>query len=264
MKMWMRTEILLASALMPAMTGMGCRKVTPAAPPSAQVPIASVEVRRDAGWLYTHVGPDGHFVTTDKPDEIPPVGRRLARAIDPAMGSTGSGGAAGKGAGKDEGGRHDATHVYVVDIDELLRAGRAKAKSMSREAFETGALAQLPPGVSSMLSERPGVGVDPSTPSAPGAEELPPVGDPAAAPVVTVYGTSWCGACREARAYLRSKKVPFVDKDVERDAGAARELAAKGARLGVPTDRVPILDVRGRLLVGFDRARLDALLGEAT
>jgi hypothetical protein len=34
--------------------------------------------------------------------------------------------------------------------------------------------------------------------------------------------------------------------------------------MGIPTDRVPILDVRGRLLLGFDRARLDAMLGDAT
>jgi hypothetical protein len=34
--------------------------------------------------------------------------------------------------------------------------------------------------------------------------------------------------------------------------------------MGIPTDRVPIIDVRGRLLLGFDRARVEALLGEST
>jgi hypothetical protein len=34
--------------------------------------------------------------------------------------------------------------------------------------------------------------------------------------------------------------------------------------MGIPTDRVPILDVRGRLLLGFDRNRLDAMLGDST
>ena len=37
-----------------------------------------------------------------------------------------------------------------------------------------------------------------------------------------------------------------------RDADAARELAAKAAKMGIPTDRVPVIDVRGRLLLGFD------------
>ena len=45
-------------------------------------------------------------------------------------------------------------------------------------------------------------------------------------PVVTIYGTSWCGACRAARQYLTERKIPFADKDVERDPtrrGAGRQ-----------------------------------------
>jgi glutaredoxin len=81
---------------------------------------------------------------------------------------------------------------------------------------------------------------------------------------VILYGTPWCGACKAARQYLSSKHIPFAYKDIENDASAARELQHKASRLGIPADRVPILDVRGRLLVGFDRTRLEALLGDAT
>src|SRR4030095_14143357 len=93
-------------------------------------------------------------------------------------------------------------------------------------------------------------------PASPAAAEGPPV--------VTLYGTSWCGACRAARQYFAARKIPFADKDIERDADAARELAAKAAKMGIPTDRVPVIDVRGRLLLGFDKARIEMLLGEAT
>jgi glutaredoxin len=82
--------------------------------------------------------------------------------------------------------------------------------------------------------------------------------------VVILYGTSWCPACKSARQYLTERKIPFADKDIERDASASRELREKAARLGVPADRIPILDVRGRLLIGFDKSRLEALLGEAS
>ena len=34
--------------------------------------------------------------------------------------------------------------------------------------------------------------------------------------------------------------------------------------MGIPTDRVPVIDVRGRLLLGFDKARIEALLGQPT
>lgn len=63
---------------------------------------------------------------------------------------------------------------------------------------------------------------------------------------------------------MTAHKIPFADKDIERDPAAARELAEKAAKLGVPTDRVPVLDVRGRLLLGFDPARVQALLGSPT
>jgi glutaredoxin len=152
--------------------------------------------------------------------------------------------------------------VYVTDLNEVMTKGRAPARPMSREAFETAALAAHPTGESSPLAAQsmrpapiPAVdgGVVPSAPAAAGGP-----------PVVTIYGTSWCGACRAARQYFAGRKIPFADKDIEKDADAARELAAKAAKMGIPTDRVPVIDVRGRLLLGFDRARIEMLLGEAT
>ena len=220
----------------------GCRKPAPALPPPEDSRLPPLEVKKDGSWLFTYVDDNGQFITADKPDAVPPTSRRLVRVVDPSK------------AAQD---RHDTTNVYVVDVDELLRAGKAVARPVSRLAFETGAIAQLPPGASSLLADRPTAydgGAGPGG-GAPGA---------AGAAVVTVYGASWCGACREAERYLAGRKIPYVDKDIERDPAAARELHEKAARLGIPTDRIPILDVRGRLLIGFDRARLEALLGEAT
>jgi glutaredoxin len=155
-----------------------------------------------------------------------------------------------------------------------LKSGKTAARPLSRDAFETAAIAQLPPGESSPLAaHRP-----PAPPSAPApvaadqAGTAPPAAPAAGGtaptaggpPVVTIYGTSWCGACRAARQYFTEKKIPFADKDIEQDAAAARELSDKASKVGLPTDRVPVIDVRGRLLLGFDRARVEALLGEST
>jgi glutaredoxin len=134
------------------------------------------------------------------------------------------------------------------------------ARVLSREAFETGALAQLPPGESSMIAGPHG----PPLPDVPVAGVDGGAAGPLGPPVVILYGTPWCGACKAAKQYLAAKHIPYAYKDIENDPAAARELQAKGARMGIPTDRVPILDVRGRLLLGFDRARLDAMLGEST
>jgi len=153
--------------------------------------------------------------------------------------------------------------VYVTNLNDVLSKGRAPARPMSREAFETAALAAHPTGESSPLAAqtmRP-VPIPAGDGGVAPASASPTAGGP---PVVTIYGTSWCGACKAARQYFASRKIPFADKDVERDADAARELAAKAAKMGIPTDRVPVLDVRGRLLLGFDRARVEMLLGEPT
>jgi glutaredoxin len=143
-------------------------------------------------------------------------------------------------------------------LEELLASGKAEALALSREAFETGALAQLPPGESSLLA-------GPHGPALP-EEPLPAIDGGAAhmPPVVILYGTPWCGACKQAKKYLAARHIPYAYKNIESDPAAARELQAKAARLGVPADRVPILDVRGRLLLGFDPARLEAMLGDPT
>lgn len=77
---------------------------------------------------------------------------------------------------------------------------------------------------------------------------------------VIVYGTSWCPACRVARRWLRANRVPFREVDIEQDAAAARELELKKARASVEDDVIPIVDVRGSLVVGFDEERMSDLL----
>jgi glutaredoxin len=231
--------------------GLACRKQAPEAPPSGTA-LPALEVDLKGKWLYTYADDEGRFVTTDDLEKVPPSSRHLVRVIDP---------------GRRAPERGDIVAVYVVNANELARSGKVTARILSREAFETGALAQLPPGESSPLpgegageGDRPRAGPeDPAAATPPVART--PTGEPA---VVTLYGTAWCGACKAARSYLAGRKIPFADKDVEKDPAAARELQQKARRLGISADRVPILDVRGRLLIGFDKARFEALLGEAS
>lgn len=230
-----------------AIAGGACRKSQPAAPSPEESRLVPIEVTKDGRWLFTFVEPNGQFATTHKIDELPKGARRLVRVVDISQGARE---------------RRDTTNVYVVDADELLAKGKAKARPLSREAFETGALAQLPPGESSSLAAAPPSASPAASTDAGLATGSVPAIDGEV--VVTLYGTSWCGACKSARQYLTARKIAFADKDIERDSAAARELADKAARLGIPADRVPILDVRGRLLIGFDKARLETLLGEAS
>jgi glutaredoxin len=207
--------------------------------------LPKLEVSKESPVLYTYVEAKGTFATTDKAEDIPQDARRLVRVVDPVKATND---------------RQDTTRVYVVDLGELLHAGKVTARVLSREAFETGALAQLPPGESSLISGPHG----PPLPDLPADGFDAGVAGPLGPPVVILYGTPWCGACKAAKQYLAAKHIPYAYKDIENDPAAARELQGKASKMGIPTDRVPILDVRGRLLLGFDRARLDAMLGEST
>ena len=77
---------------------------------------------------------------------------------------------------------------------------------------------------------------------------------------VIVYKTDWCGVCKKLTAYLDRKGVEYVAKDIEKDPAAAGELQAKAKAKGIQTGSVPVIDVGGELMVGFDRARLEKLL----
>lgn len=85
---------------------------------------------------------------------------------------------------------------------------------------------------------------------------LPPVAEGA----VIVYSAEWCGFCKKAKKWLGEKGVPFVERDVERQRGASRELADKLEKAGIRGGGVPVIDWGGELIMGFDVARMGALL----
>jgi glutaredoxin len=77
---------------------------------------------------------------------------------------------------------------------------------------------------------------------------------------VVLYSTTWCGYCRQAREYLKKKGVSYTERDIEKDEGAVEELGKKAVAAGVRPQGVPVIDVRGKLILGFDRAALDDAL----
>lgn len=77
---------------------------------------------------------------------------------------------------------------------------------------------------------------------------------------VTIYSTTWCGFCHMAKQYFDSKDVKYTDKDIEMDKAAYDELMGKiqGNYMGVP-----VIDIDGTIILGFDRPKIDAALAAA-
>ncbi|MEW6240323.1 MAG: glutaredoxin domain-containing protein [Chloroflexota bacterium] len=77
-----------------------------------------------------------------------------------------------------------------------------------------------------------------------------------AQPKVIVFSTPTCTYCNMAKQYFRQKNVRFTDVDVSRDMSAARDMVRRSGQAGVP-----VIDIGGKIVVGFNRPKIDQLLG---
>ena len=75
-------------------------------------------------------------------------------------------------------------------------------------------------------------------------------------PRIVLFTTPTCTYCRTAKAYFRQKNIKFKDVDVSRDQAAARDMVRRSGQQGVP-----VIDIGGKIVVGFDRPKIDKLLG---
>ncbi len=73
---------------------------------------------------------------------------------------------------------------------------------------------------------------------------------------VKVYSTQSCVWCKKVKEYLTGKGVQFDAIDVGADREAAKKMVAETGQMGVP-----VIDVDGKYIVGFDKAALDEALG---
>ncbi len=74
---------------------------------------------------------------------------------------------------------------------------------------------------------------------------------------VVLYGTTSCPYCIQARAFLRERNIPFIDRDVANSSQGRREFAQLGKQA------VPVILVGERLLTGFNPAHLESALSKA-
>jgi len=74
-------------------------------------------------------------------------------------------------------------------------------------------------------------------------------------PRVIVFTTPTCRYCSSVKQYLQQKKIRFKEVDVTRDAAAARDMVRRSGQQGVP-----VIDVGGKIIVGFDRSKIDRYL----
>lgn len=73
--------------------------------------------------------------------------------------------------------------------------------------------------------------------------------------MISVYTTPSCGYCRVAKDYLKGNSLGFTEYNVAADPQKAQEMVRKSGQMGVP-----VLDINGTIIVGFNQPAIDKAL----
>ncbi len=72
---------------------------------------------------------------------------------------------------------------------------------------------------------------------------------------ITMYTTPSCGFCHKAKQYFRDRRIPFSEYNVAADQRKAEEMVRKSGQMGVP-----VIDVHGKIIVGFNQPEIERAL----
>jgi len=73
---------------------------------------------------------------------------------------------------------------------------------------------------------------------------------------ITVYSTASCPWCVRVKQFLKENNIEFTDIDVSVDQQAAELMIQKSGQMGVP-----VLDIEGKIIVGFDKEKIKEAIG---
>lgn len=223
--------LLLACAL-PTAFAAGCKKKSEAA--AEAVPDAPAITDGTTGLLLTWVDDKGEFHVEQRVTDVPAAGCEIVKVRDPARDPL------------------SGDRIFVVDLRSAGPDGSYLVRVVPNSEFEDIAVTRR---------AKHGIVLAPREAGAAPGSEGAGAGDVAGRGVI-IYGASWCGPCHQAAAYLKKRGIAFVEHDIEQDSGAAREMQAKLTKAGIRGGSIPVIDVRGKILVGFDARAVDQALGQ--
>jgi glutaredoxin 3 len=73
--------------------------------------------------------------------------------------------------------------------------------------------------------------------------------------MIKIYSTPSCGYCRMVKEYFKSKGLEFTEIDISINKDARKEMIANSGSMGVP-----VIEIDGKYIVGFDKSKIDAIL----
>jgi glutaredoxin len=173
----------------------------------------------DDHFVFTYMLADGSFESVDKMDDIPEEAKNQVIVIDTKLSPEQ---------------RLSSKVIYVADLTDQREDGTFHSRPVSRYKFERNLLRE-PSQASGVLPEE--------------------CKDLAVSPTdrIVLYSTTWCGVCKAAAEFFKKEGIPFENKDIESTPSAQQELACKALKSGKKPNGVPVIDIGGTLMLGFDR-----------
>ena len=175
--------------------------------------------------LLTWLGEEGDFHVVEKIDAIPPERRHQVRVV-----------VTDRGAGTGQ-------IVYVADLGAKRADGTYPVSTLPRGEWEKLGADLRKTRMESLAPGQPGAGDPPAGPESPAAL--------AGAISAIVYGADWCKPCHDAERYLKSLGVAVTKKNIEQSRAAQAEMQEKLARANRAGASIPVIDVMGRIFVGY-------------
>jgi glutaredoxin len=221
----------------------GASDDTGAAPQAADLP--PLEIKDDTpNLLLTWIDDKGDFHVVEKPADIPKEGRDNVRVVVTT--------------------REDGTgkQVYVANLNEVTPSGSYRVKTMTRAAWdELGASKRKARLEALAPSAQPAPSDSAPSSAAPDAAAAPK--KTASGITAIIYGASWCKPCHDTARYLKQHGVTVIDKDIEENEVAAAEMRQKLARAGRSGSSIPVIDLMGQIMVGFNPMAIDQAIEAA-
>jgi len=239
------TSVVLASSLVLFLVE-GCRArasvrsddaVSVAAPS-----LPPIVVRDDSqGLTFSYITLEGGFRQVTKVADVPYEARDAVRVWSVQSGDGING-----------------PYIYLADLRNRLGDSTYKVDVVPRAQFDELAVARREKGPPKGLASAPVGMVEAPTPDGKAPKGNPTKG----ALTVVIYGADWCKPCHDAERYLTSKGIAYLHKDVD-DPLISEEMGEKLRAAGIKTHNIPVLDVAGKILVGFSPSELDRAIAEA-
>ncbi len=73
---------------------------------------------------------------------------------------------------------------------------------------------------------------------------------------VFIYSTPTCHYCNMAKDFFKQNNIAYTEYNVATDLAKRKEMVEKSGQMGVP-----VIEIDGKLSVGFDEAELKSALG---